>query len=193
MNAWTIAQVVFFALGMLGAYLGDKYSISILLYGGISLFGITAILIGMEAAITRRIVLGRRRYNETYVGFAAYAQRMQFMMVGAFFIGVSFLAYFDTGRDIFLQLIRRPWSVLIVIGFYCLMQSVIAFSGDEEAKQGERWVVMLYLLTCCILPGVILVMIGLGFMAIGLLDLTAPAVFDRLGGGFLEVLYGVGN
>jgi len=193
MNAWTIAQVVFFALGMLGAYLGDKYSISILLYGGISLFGITAILIGMEAGVTQRIVLGRRRYNETYKGFAAYAQGMQFMMVGAFFIGVSFLAYFDTGRDIFLQLIRRPWSVLMVIGFYCLMQSVIAFSGYEEAKQGERWVVLLNLLTSRILPGVILVMIGLGFMAVGLLDLTAPAMFDRLGGGFLEVLYGVGS
>ena len=193
MNAWTIVQVVFFALGMLGAYLGDKYSISILTYGGISLFGMTAILIGMEAAITRRIVLGRRRYDETYVGFAAYAQGMQFMIIGAFFIGVSFLAYFDTGRDIFLQLIRRPWSILLVLGFYCLMQSVIAFSGYEEAKQGERWVVILNLLTSRILPGVILVVIGLGIMALGLLDLTAPAVFDKLGGGFLEVVYGVGK
>ena len=193
MNAWTIAQVVFFALGMLGAYLGDKYSISILTYGGISLFGMTAILIGMEAAITRRIVLGRRRYDETYVGFAAYAQGMQFMIIGAFFIGVSFLAYFDTGRDIFLQLIRRPWSILLVLGFYCLMQSVIAFSGYEEAKQGERWIVILNLLTSRILPGVILVVIGLGIMALGLLDLTAPAVFDKLGGGFLEVVYGVGK
>ena len=193
MNAWTIVQVVFFALGMLGAYLGDKYSISILTYGGISLFGMTAILIGMEAAITRRIVLGRRRYDETYVGFAAYAQGMQFMIIGAFFIGVSFLAYFDTGRDIFLQLVRRPWSVLLVLGFYCLMQSVIAFSGYEEAKQGERWVVILNLLTSRILPGVILVVIGLGIMALGLLDLTAPAVFDKLGGGFLEVVYGVGK
>lgn len=191
MNAWTIAQAVFFALGMLGAYLGDKYSISILTYGGISLFGMTAILIGMEAAVMRRIVLGRRRYNETYVGFAAYAQGMQFMMIGAFFIGVSFLAYFGAGRDFVLQLVRRPWSVLMVLGFYCLMQSVIAFSGYEEAKQGERWVVILNLLTSRILPGVILVVIGLGFMVLGLLDLTTPAVFDKFGGGFLEVLYGV--
>lgn len=191
MNAWTIAQVVFFALGMLGAYLGDEYSMPILLYGGISLFGMTAILIGMEAVVTRRIVLGRRRHDETYVGLAAYAQGMQFMMIGAFFIGVSFLAYFVTGRDIFLQLVQRPWPVLVVMGFYCLMQSVIAFSGYEEVKQGERWVVMMNLLTSRILPGVILVVIGLGIMALGLLDLTVPAMFDKLGGGFLEVLYGV--
>ena len=193
MNLWTTAQLVIFAVGMLCAYVGDKYSIPILLYGGISLFGVTAILIGMEAAITRRIVLGRRRYNETYVGFAAYAQGMQFMMIGAFFIGVSFLAYFDTGRDTVLQLVRRPWPLLLVFGFYCLMQSVIAFSGYEEAKRGERWVVILNLLTSRLLPGVILVVIGLGFMALGLLDLTMPAVFDSLGGGFLEVLYGVGQ
>jgi hypothetical protein len=193
MNAWTIAQFVFFALGLLSAYLGDKYSISILLYGGISLFGMTAILIGMEAAITRRIVLGRRRYNETYIGFAAYAQGMQFMMIGTFFIGVSFLAYFDAGRDVFLQLVIRPWSVLMVFGLYCLMQSVIAFSGYEEEKQGTRWIVALNLLTSRLLPGLILVVIGLGIMALGLLDLIAPAVFDRLGGGFLEVLYGVGR
>lgn len=192
MNAWTIAQFVVFVTGMLLAYLGDRYSIPILFYGGISLFGMTAFLIGMEAIVKRRIVLGRRRYNQTYVGIAAIAQGFQFMFIAAFFIGVSIYAYFDAGRDLFLQFVRRPWPVLLTIGFYCLMQSMIAFSGYEEEKQGERWIVTLNLLTSRVLPGVILVVMGLGIMALGLLDLTAPAVFDRLGGGFLEVLYGVG-
>ena len=163
-----------------------------LMYSGITLFGVAAFLIGMEAAIMQRIVLGRRRYNETYVGFAAYAQGMQFMMIGIFFIGASFLAYFDTGRDIFLQYVRRPWPVLVVVGFYCLMQAVIAFGGYEEAKQGTRWIVVLNLITSRLLPGVILVVIGLGLLALGLLDLTAPVLFDKLGGGFLEALYGIG-
>ena len=191
MNAWTIAQVAVFVLGFALAFAGDKLSIPILLYGGISLFGIAAFLIGMEGAITQRFVLGRRRYNETYVGIAAYAQGVQFMMIGAFFIGVSFLAYFDTGRDTFLQLVRRPWPVLLVVGVYCLMQSIIAFYGYEEEKQGTRWVVILNLLTSRLLPGVILVVIGLGLTGLGLLELTLPAVFDNLGGGFLEVLYGL--
>ena len=191
MNAWTIAQVAVFVLGFALAFAGDKLSIPILLYGGISLFGVAAFLIGMEGAITQRIVLGRRRYNETYVGIAAYAQGVQFMMIGAFFIGVSFLAYFDTGRDTFLQLVRRPWPVLLVVGVYCLMQSIIAFYGYEEEKQGTRWVVILNLLTSRLLPGVILVVIGVGFTGLGLLELTLPAVFDNLGGGFLEVLYGL--
>jgi hypothetical protein len=38
---------------------------------------------------------------------------------------------------------------------------------------------------------VILVVIGLGALILGLLDLTVPAVFDKLGGGIFEVLYGV--
>jgi hypothetical protein len=191
MNVWTIAQVAVFVLGFALAFAGDKLSIPLLLYGGISLFGVAAFLIGMEGAITQRIVLGRRRYNETYVGIAAYAQGVQFMMIGAFFIGVSFLAYFDTGRDTFLQLVRRPWPVLLVVGVYCLMQSIIAFYGYEEEKQGTRWVVILNLFTSRLLPGVILVMIGLGLTGLGLLELTLPAVFDNLGGGFLEVLYGL--
>ena len=192
MNKWTIVQVSVFVIGFLFAFAGDKLSMPALMYGGITLFGVAAFLIGMEAAIMHRIVLGRRRYNETYVGFAAYAQGMQFMMIGIFFIGASFLAYFDTGRDIFLQYVRRPWPVLVVVGFYCLMQAVIAFGGYEEAKQGTRWIVVLNLITSRLLPGVILVVIGLGLLALGLLDLTAPVLFDKLGGGFLEALYGIG-
>jgi len=70
---------------------------------------------------------------------------------------------------------------------------VIAFSGTEEEKQGTQWVVMLNLFTSRLLPGVLLVIIGLGAASLGLLDLTAPVLFDKLGGGFLEVLYGVGG
>lgn len=191
MNAWTIAQVAVFVLGFALAYAGDKLSTPLLFYGGISFFGIAAFLIGAEAMITRRIVLGRRRYSETYLGLPAIAQGVQFMFLGGFFVGVSFLAYFDTGRDMFLQLIRRPWPVLLTFGVYCLMQAVIAIGGYEEAKQGTRWIVVLNLLTSRFLPGIILTVIGLGAVTLSLLDLTVPSVFDNLGGGFLEMLYGL--
>lgn len=193
MNPWTIAEVIAFGAGIVFAFTGDKLSNSLLTYGGMVLFGSAVFLIGMEAAITRRIVLGRRRYDETYVGLAAYAQGVQFMMIGTFLILVSFLAYFDTGRDMFLQLVRRPWPVLLIFGIYCLMQAVIAIGGYEEERQGTRWIVTVNLFISRLLPGMILIVIGLGAVALGLLDLTAPAVFDTLGGGFLEVLYGVGG
>jgi len=117
---------------------------------------------------------------------------MQYMMIGAFFIIASYLAYFDTGREIFLRFVRRPWPVLLIFGIYCLMQAVIAFGSFEESKQGTRWIVILNLITSRLLPGVILSVIGLGALALGFLDLTAPVVFDHFGGGFLEALYGIG-
>ena len=154
------------------------------------MFGVTAIVVGMEAMITRRIVLYRRRnYSETYLGFAAYAQGVQFTLIGIFFIGTSLAAYLDNGRAIFLHLVQRPWSVLLVVGVYCLMQAVIAIGGSVEQKQGTRWVVMLDFLVGRLLPGIILIVIGFSALGLGLFEFTAPAQFDALGGGFLEVLF----
>ena len=163
----------------------------ILLYAGISVFGIAAIVVGMEAMITRRIVLSRQRnYSETYLGLAAYAQGVQFSILGIFFIGASMAAYLDNGRELFLYLVRRPWSVLVVFGVYCLMQAIISIGGSVERKQGSRFAVMLDLFVGRLLPGFILIVIGLGALGLGLFEFFLPAQFDALGGGFLEGLFG---
>jgi len=41
-----------------------------------------------------------------------------------------------------------------------------------------------------LLPGIILVVIGLGMTGLGLFEILAPEAFDKMGGGFLEILYG---
>jgi len=148
-------------------------------------------VVGMEATITRRIVISRNRYySDTYLGLAAYAQGVQFSLIGIFLIGTSLAAYLDNGRDIFLHLVQRPWSVLVVFGVFCLMQAIISISGSVEQKQGTRWVVMLDFFVGRLLPGTILIVIGLGALGLGLFEFVAPAQFDALGGGFLEVLFG---
>lgn len=191
MNLWSIIQIGLAAIAFLLAFAGDRLSIPILFYAGISLFGFSAIVVGMEAMITRRIVLSRQRnYNETYLGLAAYAQGVQFSLIGLFFIGTSLMAYLENGRDIFLHLVRRPWSVLVVFGVYCVMQAIIAIGGSVEQKQGTRWVVMLDFFVGRLLPGIILLVIGFGALGLGLFEFVAPAQFDTLGGGFLEVLFG---
>ena len=191
MSLWSIAQIGLAVIAFLLALAGDKLSIPILLYAGISTFGLTAIVVGMEAMVTRHIVLYRRRYySETYLGLAAYAQGVQFSLIGIFLIGVSILAYFDTGRDIFLHLVQRPWSVLVVFGVLCLMQAVIAIGGSVEQKQGSRFAVTLDLLFGRLLPGFILIVIGFAVLGLGLFEFVAPAQFDALGGGFLEALWG---
>jgi hypothetical protein len=191
MSLWSIIQIGLAVVAFLMAFAGDKLSIPIMLYSGIALFGVTAIVIGLEAMLTQRIVLSRQRnYSETYLGFAAYAQGVQFSLIGLFFIGTSMAAYLDNGRDIFLHLVKRPWSVLVVFGTYCLMQAIIAIGGSVEQKQGTRWVVMLDFFAGRLLPGIILIVIGLGALGLGLFEFVAPAQFDALGGGFLEVLFG---
>ena len=191
MSLWSIVQIGLAIIAFLLAVAGDKLSVPILLYVGISVFRITAIVVGMEAMTTRRIVLYRHRnYSETYLGIAAYAQGVQFSLIGIFLIGTSLAAYLDNGRDIFLHLVQRPWSVLVVFGVYCLMQAVIAIGGSVEQKQGTRWVVMLDLFVGRLLPGLILIVIGLGALGLGLFEFLLPTQFDALGGGFLEVLFG---
>ena len=191
MSPWSIIQISLAVVAFLLAFAGDKLSIPIMLYSGIALFGVTAIVIGLEAMLAQRIVLSRQRnYSETYLGFAAYAQGVQFSLIGLFFIVTSIAAYLDNGRDIFLHLVKRPWSVLVVFGTYCLMQAVIAIGGSVEQKEGTRWVVMLDFFVGRLLPGAILIVIGLGALGLGLFEFVAPAQFDALGGGFLEVLFG---
>ena len=192
MSLWSIVQIGLVIIAVLLALAGDKLSIPILLYAGISTFGLTAIVVGMEAMVTRRIVLYRQRnYSDTYLGFAAYAQGVQFSIIGIFLIGASLAAYLDNGRDLFLHLVQRPWSVLVVFGAYCLMQAVIAIGGSVEQKQGSRFAVMLDLFAGRLLPGFILIVIGLGALGLGLFEFVLPAQFDALGGGFLEVLWGI--
>jgi hypothetical protein len=191
MSLWSIVQIGLVIIAFMLAFAGEKLSVPLLQYIGISLFGVAAILIGLEAMLTRRIVFYRQRnYSETYLGFAAYAQGVQFSLIGLFFIGTSLAAYLDNGRDIFLHLVRRPWSVLVVFGVYCLMQAVIAIGGSVEQRQGTGWIVMLDFLVGRLLPGFILIVIGLGALGLGLFEFVAPAQFDALGGGFLEVLFG---
>lgn len=191
MSLWSRIQIGLAVVAFLLAFLGDKLSSPALLYAGIAMFGVDAILVGMEAMITQRIVLSRNRnYSETYLGFAAYAQGVQFSIIGIFFIVAALAAYLDNGRDLFLHFVRRPWSVLVVFGVFSLMQAIIAIGGSVEQKQGSRFAMMLDLFVGRLLPGVILIVIGLGALGLGLFEFVAPAQFDALGGGLLEVMFG---
>jgi len=191
MGLWSRIQIGLAIIAFLLAFLGDKLSSPALLYAGIAMFGVAAIVVGMEAMVTQRIVLSRNRnYSETYLGFAAYAQGVQFSIIGIFFIVAALAAYLDNGRDLFLHFVRRPWSVLVVFGVFCLMQAIIAIGGSVEQKQGSSFAVTLDLFVGRLLPGVILIVIGLGALGLSLFEFVAPAQFDALGGGLLEVMFG---
>ena len=190
---WVTIQVIFFVLGILGALGGDRLSMPILTNVGIACFGLAGMAVGWEAILTRHIKFGNRRRGsmETYTGIPAILQGIQFNLLGLFFIGVSVLMYFNNGREVFLQFVRRPGIPLAVIGGLMLLQSLAMFLGYREINEGPGWMVTINLLLSRMLPGVILLLLGLAAVGLGLLEIAAPGVFDSLGGGFLEVLYGV--
>lgn len=192
---WTAVQIALGLTGILLALGGDRFSMPILTYGGVALMGMASMAIGLEAILTRRIVVGSRSARSTYTGIAAIAQGIQFNVLGWFLLGVAVFAYLgvDDGRSIFLRFVRRPGLPILVFGLFCLLQAVIGISGSREDREGERWIVLLSLFVSRLLPGTILVLIGLGAVGLGLFEILAPNAFDEMGGGFLEMLYGVGN
>jgi hypothetical protein len=190
---WTTLQIIFGLLGILLAFVGDRLSMPILINAGIAYIGLASIAIGWEAILTRYIKLGSRRRGtrSTYTGLAAVMHGIQFNLLGLFVIGLGFFTDFNAGREVFLRFVRRPGLPLMLIGALMLMQAIIVLSGSLEERQGRRWTVIMNLVISRLLPGIILVVIGLGALGLGMFEFVAPAAFDEMGGGLLETMYGV--
>jgi len=191
---WTTIQIVLGLLSLLLVFVGDKLSIPFLSDAGMACLGLTSIAIGWEAIITRRIVIGRRRHGnrQTYTNLPAILQGVQFNLLGFFLIVVSIMLYKNlNGRELALQMARHPGFPFILFGMLCLMQSVITLIGPHELQDGPRWIVIMNLIISRLLPGIILVVIGLAMTGLGFFEILAPEAFDKMGGGFLEVLYGI--
>ena len=186
-------ELILIILGLLVAFIGYQFSIPVLLHAGIGCFGLAMIVIGWQAILTRHMILrGRRRGpRQTYTGVAAIFQGIQFNFIGLFLIGMAFMMYFNNSQEIALQIARRPGLPLVVLGGICLMQAMITFSGPEEYKRGSQGLVVMNLLIARLLPGLILVILGVGFSLLGLFEAVAPERFDELGGRLLEEVYGV--
>jgi len=77
-----------------------------------------------------------------------------------------------------------------VLGVIFLTQAVIVFIGEKLAENA-RWSVLLDLIVLRLLPGGILVVLGLAALGLGLFEILLPNVFDAMGGTLLEAVYGL--
>jgi len=111
------------------------------------------------------------------------------IFLGLFLIIISILAYFNSGQSVFHYFIRHPGIPLLIFGFICFLSSTISMLGSVEEKQGTKFLVILNLLTSRLLPGLILIAIGLAATCLGIIEIFDPKYFDSLGGGLLEVLF----
>ena len=191
---WKRLQIGLVVLALLLIFVGDKLSIPLLSYTGLACLGMAAMAVGWEAIVTQQIVVGRRRGGTrgTYVGMPATFQGIQFNVFGFFLISAAVATYMRADvRGYLLQWVRRPGLPLVVLGILVLMQAFITISGSLEQRDGPRREVLFELLVARLFPGFFLVIIGLGAVGAGLFEIVAPNVFDSMGGGFLEMLYGL--
>ena len=190
---WNALQIAFVALGLLLAFGGDRLSSPFLYCAGIACFGLAMIALGGQAISTRRLVLrrGRGRYREVSTGVPAIFQGVQFGFAGLYLIGMAVLMYFDSGREVFLYMVRRPGTLLTVLGGLSLLQAMIIFWGAGESGDTPRGLQIVFLLLGRLFPGLIWLILGLTLCTLGMFDAIAPARFDEMGGKFLEELYGL--
>lgn len=190
---WATVEIVFIVLGLLLAFLGNQFSLPLLLDAGIVCFGLAMIAAGWQAILTQNMVLRSRRggYRGTYTGIPAIFQGMQLNFAGLFLIGIALMTHISNGREIFLQTVRRPGLLLVLLGGLCLLQAAIRLWGVWEPRQSSGAMELVELFAARLLPGLILAAIGLILSLLGVFEAVAPARFDELGGGWLEQLYGL--
>ncbi len=189
---WATIQIVLGLLGVLLALGGSRLSQPMATSAGITCFALASVAIGWEAILTRKIVLGSRLRGtrQTYSGAAAILQGILFNLLGLFLISLTAVIHLNNGRELLRYFARRPGLLLLLFGALCLMQAVISFAGSLEDREGPRWMVILNLLASRRLPALILGMVGVGATALGFFEIIAPDIFDQMGGGVLEMLYG---
>ena len=190
-TVWTTIQIGLVALGLLLVYGGNQLARPILMQAGIACLGIAMLVIGMEAIITRRLIRWKRgRPREAYVGIPAILHGIQFNAIGLSLIGVAIMMYFNNGREIFQQVIRRPGLLLVLLGGLALVQMAVIVWGSRKPIQGSEATRILGLIIARLFPGFIWLALGLGLIALGVFDILAPTWFDEMGGRLLEELYG---
>lgn len=184
-------EMVFILLGLVLAFVGQKFSIPFLFDAGVACLGLGCIAIGWDAIFTRRFTTGSRRHGNRYVytGIAAVFQGIEFNILGLFLIVVAFIMYSNVNpRAIGEQMARHPGLPFVVLGIIVLLQAAVVFIGY---KQGGQWNVFVDLILLRLLPGIILVVIGFGLLGWGMFEIVAPNAFDAMGGAWMESLYGI--
>lgn len=193
MTGLGIAEIILLVAGILAMLGGDRFANSTLLFAGFGLFGAGFALGGLEAIITRRFGFARGYglRSESYGGLAAMAWGVNFLLVGAWVIVLAGILYSGDEKAIIEHLVRRPGIVLLSAAVFLLGSGVANLIGSAELREGSTGEMLTNLLVYRLLPGLILVVLGLVVAGLAMMEILAPAAFDSMGGGFLEVLYGL--
>jgi hypothetical protein len=144
---------------------------------GICLLGVGAIVMGVYHVKRRRYVA----LNEigavigTYRGGAVVCQGLSEVCVGVGVLCIGLVRMLDAGERAGAWMATRPWPLLLCGSLAALFFGGFMVLGSEEQKRSRAGPVLSFPRR---LLGVAVIVVSLGGLALGVLDLVAPAQFQ---------------
>lgn len=146
---------------------------------GLGLIGIGISLLGLESIVTREAIFTYEESNaqETYTGFSAVTWGVCFVLIGLGVLGGVIVHVSGAGAAVVDHLGRHPGWALVYAGAIVITFALPGIIGSHEERQSK-----LALLGS--VPGRIfwlfIAVVALCALALGVLELIAPAGFDDL-------------
>lgn len=190
--SWSLSAIILAGIGIILILFSILTHSSFTLNIGGVLFSLAGMMVGIEAILRRKIILRspyNRRLSETYIGITAVAQGLLVILTGCFLIILILIHYFSEAQNLFHHFIRRPGIPLIFLSSYCILTAIFMSIGSIGDKQGTKLQIIQKLITSHFLSSFILIVLGLLFFFLGVLEIFNPVYFDSLGGSLLEVIF----
>lgn len=169
-----------FIVGIGAMVAGDRLSIQVLFDGGLALFGVGFLAAGIDGFLTRRVGFagpsaGATSGHRTYRGKAALCWGIVLSELGLAIISVAVVQLLGIERAAIELLIARPGILFLGAGIMlaCIGGASLLDPGERRESIGE-WLLSLPFRMVSTIP----VVLGLAIIAIGLVEVLAPDVFD---------------
>ncbi len=177
-----------FSLGFLMIFGGSELDIPVLIHAGLVPIGITVMVWGADAVITRHssYSVGEDNNNqETYHGFAAMVDGLVLLIVGFIIISIGIVLLLGLEQAVLDYLKARPGVVLLLGGGLAAVYGLTLMLGSQQENQGG-------LRTLASIParifGFIFFIIGAGGLVLGVLEMLLPNAFQTTLGMLRGVL-----
>jgi hypothetical protein len=144
---------------------------------GVGLIGAGIALGGLESVMRRRLGfrLSEDGYND-YDGVPAFIVGLMTLLIGAAVIGAAYLHAEGRWQSTIDMLLRRPGPVLLAAGFLFAGLGTL-FLFNPGGREGTAYLVLVRLPKALI--GLVLLIGGFGFAALGAWEFAQPQAFDR--------------
>lgn len=185
-------ELTFLGLGVLGFALGVWTSRPVMLQAGLFFVAVSLLLSGLDALVMRRLGFwhGAKTDSVPYAGQIARFWGVVYILVAVWLFAAVISTFLGRQTAVVTLLLRRPGILLISLGLVFLSMAGANLFEMAEPPESEQSAVsrVLQLVFSSALPGVILLILGIGMLGLGLLELVLPATFDSLGGSLLELI-----